>query len=84
MQADRPFSERLPVAKASGEHTGGADEDDFHSLKRRRAAVDQEEKIEQSRARVARKEAGVTSNPPLVNGAPTKRPTSTKPKVVAF
>ncbi|KAG9104093.1 hypothetical protein FRC06_005576 [Ceratobasidium sp. 370] len=84
MWADRPLSERLSVAKASGGHIGGADEDDFHGLKRRRAAVDQEEKIQQSRARAARKEASATSDPSLVNGVPAKRPTGAKPKVVAF
>ncbi|KAG8766795.1 hypothetical protein FRC12_006654 [Ceratobasidium sp. 428] len=68
----------------SGEHTGGADEDDFHSLKRRRAIVDQEEKSEQSRIRTARKETSATSNPSQINGVPVKRPASAKPKVVAF
>ncbi|QRW08287.1 hypothetical protein RhiLY_07286 [Ceratobasidium sp. AG-Ba] len=68
----------------SGEHMGGADEDDFHSLKRRRAVVDQEEKFEQRRERTARKEARVTPNPSLVNGVPIKRPSGSKPKVVAF
>ncbi|KAG8694253.1 hypothetical protein FRC09_009970 [Ceratobasidium sp. 395] len=67
-----------------GEHTGGADEDDFHSLKRRRAIVDQEEKSEQSRIRTARKETSATSNPSQINGVPVKRPASAKPKVVAF
>ncbi|QRV94060.1 Zinc finger, CCHC-type [Ceratobasidium sp. AG-Ba] len=67
----------------SGEHTGGADEDDFHSLKRRRAVVDHEEKFEQRRERTARKEARAT-NPSLVNGVPIKRPSGSKPKVVAF
>ncbi|KAG8691497.1 hypothetical protein FRC11_002683 [Ceratobasidium sp. 423] len=66
-----------------GEHTGGADEDDFHALRRRNADIDKEERTEQYLARTVKREARAAPTPSLVNGVTVKRPT-TKPKVVAF
>jgi hypothetical protein len=68
----------------SGNYTGGADEDDFHTLKRRRADVDQAEKFEQRQARTAKMEVRAAPNPSLVNGVVVKRSSGTKAKVVAF
>ncbi|CAE6460783.1 unnamed protein product [Rhizoctonia solani] len=67
----------------SGEHTGGADEDDFHTLRRRNADIDKEERTEQYLARTTKREARAAPTPSLVNGVTVKRPT-TKPKIVAF
>ncbi|GAB1525020.1 hypothetical protein RhiTH_008176 [Rhizoctonia solani] len=66
-----------------GEHMGGADEDDFHTLRRRNADVDKEERTEQYIARTAKREVRVAPTPSIVNGVAVKRPTA-KPKVVAF
>jgi hypothetical protein len=68
----------------SGGYTGGADEDDFHTLKRRRADVDHEEKSEQRQARTAKKEVRNAPNPSLINGVAVKRSSGAKAKVVAF
>ncbi|CUA66661.1 phosphoribosylformylglycinamidine synthase [Rhizoctonia solani] len=64
----------------SGEHTGGADEDDFHTLRRRNAEVVKEERTEQYQARTIKREARVAQAPSLVNGVAVKRSTA-KPKV---
>ncbi|CAE6439072.1 unnamed protein product [Rhizoctonia solani] len=67
----------------SGQHTGGADEDDFHTLRRRNADVDKEERTEQFLARSVKRESRAAPTPSIVNGVAVKRPTA-KPKVVAF
>ncbi|KAJ1304774.1 hypothetical protein OPQ81_005910 [Rhizoctonia solani] len=64
----------------SGEHTGGADEDDFHTLRRRNADIDKEERTEQYLARIIKRETRVASAPSLVNGVAVKKSTA-KPKV---
>ncbi|CCO28975.1 putative protein C683,02c [Rhizoctonia solani AG-1 IB] len=66
-----------------GQHMGGADEDDFHTLRRRNADVDKDERTEQYLARTARREAKAAPTPSLVNGVAIKKST-VKAKVVAF
>ncbi|KAH7339809.1 hypothetical protein B0J17DRAFT_656853 [Rhizoctonia solani] len=67
----------------SEQHIGGADEDDFHTLRRRNADVDKEERTEQFLARTVKRESRAAPTPSIVNGVAVKRPTA-KPKVVAF
>ncbi|KAF8608685.1 hypothetical protein BDV93DRAFT_551506 [Ceratobasidium sp. AG-I] len=81
-QLRKPEATQEPIY-FGGDHTGGADEDDFHTLERRRADVDQEERSEQYQARAAKREIKAAPTPSLVNGVQVKRPTA-KPKVVAF
>ncbi|KAF8678261.1 Phosphoribosylformylglycinamidin [Rhizoctonia solani] len=80
-----PLRRPAEAAKESvyfgGEHMGGADEDDFHTLRRRNADVDKEERTEQYIARTAKREVRAAPTPSIVNGVAVKRPTA-KPKSV--
>jgi hypothetical protein len=72
----------------------GADEDDFHTLKRRRAEVDRDERTEERVRKMANVKAGVHSGVVKAFGAETRtgiraRPTGVstaaqKKKVVTF